>query len=603
MALANPTQVPAKARGRKSLFPFTRLLDSVENEGKGAALANNVLSKNGQLIKMKSLSLEFTRASKEGIRQQFGFKNSSSQYNDVYLIDSSLSGKYILEMYNLSTEATTYPILAEANEIAVTGTVTFTGASTAVSAAADGAFTTELAVGDYIYLDGEYSDGVRIASITDDDNLVLESAYGGTGGAGSAKSATKHFTTKKVYFRQLGDEAYIASFEATNNGMSFDGTTLTYISNFPTYARYLLLDANRLAVNELASGSISAVMTDFNAGAGSAAKKSYATGMVANGGIETSAGIILMADIGGELHKVIPNNASDGVSAETKLNSFNYTGPGIKNTYQIIMGIDFCYIINKKGIIQINPALGTSRILTDEGNISRRWVDYDVDDAIINYDSADNKIAALVKDIGQYDTLVIADLDEKRISISTQPNSYLESLVNINNQLYGGSSNNGKVFKMFDSFSDRDGDALQMRWILEWDALEGITTEDVLQQILIHGKVNSRSKITAKLYKNGSKEEIFSEEFTGSSSQETQQSGVIGTSGFYVFGLGGRRVEVAEESTDIIKKLKKRANIVTYTLEILEESVYDCRVYDVIIEWKKLTRRFTRDTVQPNTLF
>jgi len=70
----------------------------------------------------------------------------------------------------------------------LTGVVTFTNGSTAVSApTGTGAFTTELNTGDYIYLD---ADGdtfkVMVQTITDDDNLVLSTNYLGTGGAGAS---------------------------------------------------------------------------------------------------------------------------------------------------------------------------------------------------------------------------------------------------------------------------------------------------------------------------------------------------------------------------------------------------------------------------------
>lgn len=603
MVITQVRKVSPKQRKRKSLFPrsFAGLMRSTEYQGKGAALAQNVILKDGRLEKMPAPSILLTRANTDGIRWQAGFKNADEEYLDLYLIDSGLTDKYIMEAYNLSTGATTYPVLSEANEVALTGAFTFTNGSANVSIVG-GAALSEVAVGDSIFSDGEYSDRVRVLSITDNDNVVLESNYGGAGGSADGKSATKHFSTTRLYLRQLGDEAYLATYEATDNGFSFDGTTLTNVANFPAYARYLLLDGNRLAVNEEFSQEASATLTSFTGGSGVQVSGAYATSLTANGGIETSAGIILMGDMIGELHKVIPNNSSNDVSAETKLNSFNYTGQGIQNAYQIIMGKNFAYIINTKGIVEINPFSGESRILTDDGNIRRRWAKYDVEDAIINYDSKDNKIVGLVKDVGQYDTLVLIDLDFKERPVSVQPNSFIESIANINNQLYGGSSIDGKILKMFNTYSDRDDNPLQFRWILEWDALEGISTENVLKQLRIHHNLNSKSQATLKLYKNGSQEPIVTKVIQGSSSQESQVASVIGTSGFYLSGLGGNRLAAAEESTDLISKLRKTARVVTYTLEILEESVYNYKVYDVIVEFKSRSI-LTREKVQPNTLF
>lgn len=75
---------------------------------------------------------------------------------------------------------------------ALTGTVTFTNASTAVSGSGT-AFTTEVNVGSIIRLDadGTY---VAVASVTDNTNLVLIDVYPDTGGAGaSTRGDATHF--------------------------------------------------------------------------------------------------------------------------------------------------------------------------------------------------------------------------------------------------------------------------------------------------------------------------------------------------------------------------------------------------------------------------
>lgn len=79
--------------------------------------------------------------------------------------------------------------------VSITGTLTFTQNSTAVSASG-GNFNGEVYVGDWIYLDADgQTDGstgsltrvaAKIASITDDDNLVLAEKYTSAGGAGAS---------------------------------------------------------------------------------------------------------------------------------------------------------------------------------------------------------------------------------------------------------------------------------------------------------------------------------------------------------------------------------------------------------------------------------
>lgn len=597
MVLSPVIQAQPKRRLRKSYFPFTGLLRSVEYQGKGACLAENVYERDGQLHKLKGMSALFNRTGVDAIEWLAGYKNGLV-YNLLYAVKSGST--YIIESYNLTTGVTTYPILAEANEVAITGTsMTFTAASTAVTGVGT-SFTTELAVGDYIYLDGEYADGVRIASITSDTALVLTSAYGGTGGTGNGKLATKHFATDKIYYRQLGDEAYLAE---SSVGYSYDGTTLMAVANIPASVRYMLIDGNRIAINEIFSGEISTTMTDFTAGAGVQKSGRYSTGGMFNGGIETSAGIILMQDVGGQLHKVIPNNASDNVSAETKLNQFNYTGQGIKNPDQIVMGKDYCYIVNTKGIIEIDPYTGQSRVLTEDGNIGQRWSEYDVSDAVIGYDSQNNRIVCLVKKIGQYDTMIIIDLDSKERPVSIQPSSYIKNIANVNNQLYAGSSIDGTVFKLFDEFSTRGDGTRRFRWILEWDALDGIATENIIKEIRIFADLHAQSSFIANLYKNGSHEPIYSETFTSASFQEPSiGNATIGVSGFYVFALGSRSLDITGDSADAMYKIKHNFNLTTFCLEIIEDSVYDFSIYDIIVEYKTRAR-LTRQFLQPNTLF
>ncbi len=85
---------------------------------------------------------------------------------------------------------------------ALTGTVTFTNNSTAVSGSGT-QFTTELVIGQKIQLAG---DGVwvYVQSITDNTNLVLTFAYPGTGGAGTA-------------LRVQVDEDFRTNYAAQNN--------------------------------------------------------------------------------------------------------------------------------------------------------------------------------------------------------------------------------------------------------------------------------------------------------------------------------------------------------------------------------------------------
>lgn len=79
-----------------------------------------------------------------------------------------------------------HDVMEITDPVDLTGTVTFTTDSTAVSAV-NGAFESQLEAGDIIFLDGEEQYGAVVQSITDDNNLILDAEYEGTGGAGTGK--------------------------------------------------------------------------------------------------------------------------------------------------------------------------------------------------------------------------------------------------------------------------------------------------------------------------------------------------------------------------------------------------------------------------------
>lgn len=77
---------------------------------------------------------------------------------------------------------------------ALTGTITFTNGSAAVSAVG-GAFTTELEVGDIVRLDADDVWG-EVQTITDADNLTLTAVYAGAGGSGAGSWLDKAVATQ-----------------------------------------------------------------------------------------------------------------------------------------------------------------------------------------------------------------------------------------------------------------------------------------------------------------------------------------------------------------------------------------------------------------------
>ncbi|NOZ68019.1 MAG: hypothetical protein GXP46_01920 [Deferribacteres bacterium] len=114
---------------------------------------------------------------------------------------------------------------------ALTGTITMTNGSTAVSAVG-GAFTSELWAGAWICLDADETSDVwaQVSSITDDNNLVLVSNYTGAGGSGPASKLANWKTVEHadeagglaagdiVWLRRGGSEYPVSDIAPTGDG-------------------------------------------------------------------------------------------------------------------------------------------------------------------------------------------------------------------------------------------------------------------------------------------------------------------------------------------------------------------------------------------------
>lgn len=425
----------------------------------------------------------------------------------------------------------------------------------------------------------------------DDLSIVTPS-----GGAGDVA-----FTSSNFDMVTIGTTGYISNESASTQGYSWDGAALTAITNFPTSPKFILRDGNRITTLKSFSGE---TLSDYTAGTGVAATGNYAISLEPVGGVEAGIGSIFFGKMGAEAHKVIPNNASDDVSAKTKIENFSYTGLGIQNTHQVVAGKNNVYFLNEEGIQEMNPYTGATTNLVDIGNIKRRYANFNLTNAIIEYDSKNDRICVIVRTRGQNDTCIMVDTFREDRAISISPGSYFSSMANVNNQLYGGSSHDGKVVKMFDTFTDRDGGKLTFRWIMEWDALTNAMLEKRLKQFSIFASLNPQSSFKALLRKDGSHDPIATQTFTTTAALGT---GVLGTNrevwGKYILNLGGGRdVATSDTSTDRMLKTRKNSKISTYSLEIIETSFYDFKVYDVLLQWKTKGKLIRSETF-PNTLF
>lgn len=455
-------------------------------------------------------------------------------------------------------------------------------------------------MGGYEKSDGTYqvlyaykSGAIYLLRAVEEDDLSIVTP---TGGAGDV-----NFTSSNFDFTSIGTTGYISNESATTPMYSWDGATLTSITNAPASPAYLLRDGNRLATNKSFSDEAPA---DWTGGAGVTASGDYAMSIEPTGGVVAGAGIIVFGKLGAESHKVIPNNASDNVSAKTKIEGFNYTGLGIQNTHQCVAGGNFVYFFNSDGIFEMNPYDGSTTNLAESGNIEKRWRNFNLTNSFIDYDTKNKKIVIVVRTLGQNDTMVTVDIEWKERPISIATGAFFSSSATVNNQYYAGSSHDGNILKMFETFTNRDATALQFRYIIEWDAITNAMFEKRLKRFAIFANLNPQSSFTAKIYKDGSHEPFKTQTFTTTASLQGGSLGtVLAPWGKYVFNMGGDRdTDSTNSNTDKIQRSRSNSKVSTYTIEILEKSFYDFTLNDILLEYKTKGRLIPVQTL-PNTLF
>lgn len=124
------------------------------------------------------------------------YEGSSDEYQEVvsWTVPSGYQGM-LHEVAMVSSNYTKTTFRLSINKESLTGTLTFTNGSTAVTGSGT-AFESELKVGYHIILDADVV-WAEIASIESDTALTLTEAYTGTGGSG-AGSKGWGFSDKKI---------------------------------------------------------------------------------------------------------------------------------------------------------------------------------------------------------------------------------------------------------------------------------------------------------------------------------------------------------------------------------------------------------------------
>lgn len=124
--------------------------------------------------------------------------------------------------------ANSYLAVGDGGPTALTGTLAVTNGSTAVTGTST-LFTTELAVGDYIYLNAQKTQLGKVASITNNTALVLTANYGGTTASGAAASKILNEAATQTDLQASSNKLYKAM-SATYPQVS--GQTITWRSAY-----------------------------------------------------------------------------------------------------------------------------------------------------------------------------------------------------------------------------------------------------------------------------------------------------------------------------------------------------------------------------------
>jgi len=339
--------------------------------------------------------------------------------------------------------------------------------------------------------------------------------------------------------------------------------------------------------------------TDVSLGVLSSAK--YGTSIRAPRAIVTAGmGVIIVGETASEAHKVVPNNASDEISADTKIDNYNDRELGVQLNKQAVMGNSFVWRLTKEGIMRTNPFNGETVNVTDFGKMRRYWTTkVDTTDGSIGYDEENEQVVASVKVGGQNDTLICIDSTKEDMPISVKTSAYYASLGTINNQLYGGGSRDGTIDKLFLTRTESDAGNVVFRYISEWDELASQLYWKNFKRMFIAANLSPSSSMTVKIYFDGETDASYTETFT---TQDTTEA----TSGDAPYGIyqfrGGGFVDLVEENSDEAGESKKTKRFSTVAIEIYENSGADFTVHDVIFEYKS-KNKFYHSFTHKNVLF
>lgn len=422
---------------------------------------------------------------------------------------------------------------------------------------------------------------VKLRAIEEDGTVVTP-----TGGAGDVD-----FESNIIRYAQISLTGYISSFTKSSIYL-WDGSSLTTISGATGYTS-LSKEGIRLVYTGNGVAGFSGAdnpLTGLASGIGSEAYGNYTpnTSGTPVAAYASSVGTLLAFTSGFELHTIVQLDSGDGLKDDTRILDFQYKGEGIRNANQFCFGSYYGYAVNKSGIIRIDPRFGRSVNLLEEEEktksyrIKEYFDSFDQTNAVIAYAPKQQMICVALNtnNTGQNDIVLL--YHEPTGDFHVVKGNY-DTFGVVNEELYAGSSVDGRVFKLFDrnTYSDGYGNTRKVRLISEWDTIGDHNRQKIPLDFFSFFNAHSESTVTINLYINGDIDAPVAT-FTHTPDDQVDTSDMVSTLGEYILGMG--RGDDASASDYSGKNLFNEP-FYSYCWEIIEESIYDFVVNDVTLEF------------------
>jgi len=409
------------------------------------------------------------------------------------------------------------------------------------------------------------------------------------------------FTSEIFDFVQIGKKGFISNFSATTPLFQWDGITLAATSNAPTEIKFLSRDGLRLVagsgnLTKFSGGEIE-TNNNFTTGAGVKKNGDYASTLqTPTAAVSANTGVVIFGEFGAEAHWVQPNAASDDLSDKTKIQNFSFNGRGVSNKKQVCVANNYIYFFNDDGIFEMNPYSGQVINLADTGEIKKIWENTDFSFGSIAYDNKNDFIVIIGKyKAMQNNVMFCVNLNDNKRSISMADNSFFNCLVSGKDELFGGSSFDGKIIKIFSGYSTVNGNDTYFRFISERDGFNNSLIAKKIKRIYFFISSYPQVNFTIKLYFDGYNKAAISQTFSTPPQQISTTQQVFGK---YVFNFGKKTIENQTESINLSRYRNKFS---TFSFEIIESSTHDFIVHDFLIEYETTGRLLKKIGNRNNT--